>query len=161
MNKNILIICGLAAVVMASVIVVDSASQKNMYKQSIVGQNDKVKVTLYKSPTCGCCVKYVSYLEERGFDVQTIAMRDMAAIKVKYNIPRQMESCHTVVIGDYFIEGHVPFKAINKLLQDKPVIDGISLPNMPAGTPGMPGAKQEEWIIYSLVDGKYFNYLTI
>jgi hypothetical protein len=50
----------------------------------------------------------------------------------------------------YFIEGHNPIEAINKLLTEKPEIDGITLPEMPSGSPGMPGFKIEKWKIHSV-----------
>ena len=72
-----------------------------------------------------------------------------------------MQSCHTAILGKYFIEGHVPLEAINKLLKERPDIDGIALPGMPIGTPGMPGEKEETFIIYQLVDGKSSVFMTI
>ena len=61
-----------------------------------------------------------------------------------------MESCHTVVIGDYFIEGHIPLEAVEKLLVEKPDIKGIAMPGMPSGSPGMPGAKKGDFVIYAV-----------
>jgi len=72
-----------------------------------------------------------------------------------------MQSCHTTEIGDYFVEGHVPIEAIDKLLAEKPDIDGITLPDMPAGSPGMPGVKREEFVIYSLKDGESSEFMRI
>jgi hypothetical protein len=72
-----------------------------------------------------------------------------------------MQSCHTTIIGKYFIEGHVPLEAINKLLKEQPSIDGIALPGMPIGTPGMPGKKEEPYVIYQLIDGKFSVFMTI
>ena len=116
--------------------------------------NDSVdpakKVVVYKSPTCGCCVKYVSYLEDHGYDVEVNIIKDMNSIKSKYGIPENMESCHTMLIDDYVVEGHIPLEAVDKLLQDRPDISGIALPDMPAGSPGMPGTKIEPFKIYSL-----------
>ena len=88
-------------------------------------------------------------------------MRSLHIIKKKHNIPLEMQSCHTTILGKYFIEGHVPIEAINKLLKEKPDIDGIALPGMPIGTPGMPGEKEEPYIIYQLVDGKSSVFMTI
>lgn len=119
------------------------------------------KMIVYKSPTCGCCVGYASELKRQGYNVETVSTVNMSEIKDKYKIPREMESCHTVVIGDYFIEGHVPLEVVEKLLLEKPDIDGIALPNMPAGTPGMPGIKQGTYTIYQLVDGEYSEYVII
>ena len=119
------------------------------------------KVTIYKSPQCGCCVGYAAELEKQGYIVETVTTSDMDAVKKKHNIPRNMESCHTMIIGDYFVEGHMPFEAIDKLMAEKPAIDGIALPAMPSGSPGMPGQKREPFSIFSLVDGEVDNYMTI
>ncbi len=110
---------------------------------------------------CGCCVGYSAFLEQQGFDVETVELFDMQPIKDKYNIPQHMESCHTTVIGDYFIEGHVPLEGIQKLLIEKPDIKGISLPRMPAGTPGMPGVKQEPYVIYQFTEEGISEYMII
>ena len=66
-----------------------------------------------------------------------------------------------VFIGKYFIEGHVPLEAVNKLLKEQPDIDGIALPGMPIGTPGMPGKKEEPFVVYQLIDGKFSIFMTI
>jgi len=126
--------------------------------------SDKVEgipLTMYKSPTCGCCVGNAKILGGDGFDVNIVPMSDMDSIKSQYNIPSEMQSCHTSIIEDYFVEGHVPQEAIDKLLLERPDIDGISLPRMPSGSPGMPGHKTETWIIYSLKDGKYEEFMRI
>ena len=122
---------------------------------------DGKKVVIYKSPNCGCCVKHSAYLEGEGFDVEIVIEDDMPSIKDKYNIPADMESCHTAIIGDYFVEGHIPIEAITKLLEEKPDIDGIALPEMPSGSPGMAGPKLEPWNIYQLTDGKSSYFTTI
>jgi hypothetical protein len=88
-------------------------------------------------------------------------MRSLHTIKQKYNIPVEMQSCHTTILGKYFIEGHVPLEAVNKLLKEQPDIDGIALPGMPIGTPGMPGDKDEPYVIYQLKDGKSSVFMTI
>ena len=120
-----------------------------------------IEATMYKSPTCGCCIGHSSYLNGKGFDVDVVPTYDMVSIKNEYAIPSGMESCHTTIIGDYFVEGHVPIEAINKLLEEQPDIDGIALPNMPSGSPGMPGSKTWEWIIYSIKDGKTSEFMRV
>lgn len=117
------------------------------------------KITLFKSPYCGCCTNYVAYLKNNGFEVEVITIKDMESIKKKYNIASDVESCHTAVLGNYFIEGHVPIEAIKKLLIEKPNIDGIALPGMPAGSPGMPGIKEEPFVIYSIKNGKKEEFM--
>ena len=122
---------------------------------------DKQKIEVFKTPSCGCCYGYVLFLEEEKFAVKQTDMRSLHTVKKKYNIPLEMQSCHTSILGKYFIEGHVPLEAIKKLLKEQPDIDGIALPGMPIGTPGMPGDKEEPFIIYQLVDGKSSVFMTI
>ena len=133
----------------------------NKQNTSVVTKANKYNVEVFKTPSCGCCYGYVLFLEEEKFKVKQTDMRSLHLIKKKYNIPLEMQSCHTTVLGKYFIEGHVPIEAINKLLKEKPDIDGIALPGMPIGTPGMPGEKNEPYIIYQLVDGKSSVFMTI
>jgi hypothetical protein len=119
------------------------------------------KVTLYKSPTCGCCVSYSRFLKRDGYSVDFEEMTDADRVKKAHNIPLSMQSCHTSIIEDYFVEGHVPLEVIDKLLAEKPDLDGIALPGMPAGSPGMPGLKSEEFIIYGLKDGQVSEFMRI
>ncbi|MBS3165817.1 DUF411 domain-containing protein [Candidatus Woesearchaeota archaeon] len=77
-------------------------------------------------------------------------MNDVSPIKEKYSVPGSMLSCHTLVIGNYFVEGHVPTEAIDKMLNEKPDIKGIGMGGMPSGSPGMPGAKKGPFIISQL-----------
>ncbi len=116
------------------------------------------KVTLYKSPTCGCCVSHAAYLRRNGFEVEIVKTEDMDAIKEQYNIPSRSQSCHTTVTGDYVVEGHVPIEAIDKLLTEQPDIDGIALPDMPSGSPGMPGPQTEPFVVQALSDGQISTF---
>ena len=130
-------------------------------KEALANINNKQIVEVFKTPSCGCCYGYVLFLEEEKFNVKQTDMRSLHTIKQKYNIPVEMQSCHTTIMGKYFIEGHVPFEAVNKLLKEQPDIDGIALPGMPIGTPGMPGDKDEPYVIYQLKDGKSSVFMTI
>lgn len=106
-------------------------------------------VTLYKSPTCGCCEKYVEYLRENGFTVKTVNESDMDAVKKRYGVSH-IASCHTALIDGYVVEGHVPVNAIRKLLKDKPSLTGISAPGMPKNSPGMGEMKKGTLTIYAV-----------
>jgi hypothetical protein len=106
-------------------------------------------VTLYKSPTCGCCEKYASFLRENGFTVNAIDQNDMDSIKKRYGVSH-LASCHTALINGYVVEGHVPVHAINKLLKEKPAIMGISVPGMQTNSPGMGEMKKGTLTIYSI-----------
>mgnify|MGYP001455376386 CR=1 FL=1 len=132
-------------------------------KQEVLANtnNNKLNVEVFKTPSCGCCYGYVLFLEKEKFNVKQTDMRSLHSIKKKYNIPIEMQSCHTTIMGKYFIEGHVPLQAVNKLLKEQPDIDGIALPGMPIGTPGMPGEKEGPYVIYQLIDGKFSVFMTI
>ena len=130
-------------------------------KEALANIDNKKIVEVFKTPTCGCCYGYVLFLEKEKYKVKQTDTRSLHSIKQKYNIPVEMQSCHTTIMGKYFIEGHVPIEAINKLLKEQPDIDGIALPGMPIGTPGMPGDKDEPYVIYQLTDGKFSVFMTI
>lgn len=106
--------------------------------------------TVYKSPTCGCCKDYVTYLEKNGFKVAAVNEENMDPVKARYGVSRGMSSCHTTVVGDYVVEGHVPVTAIEKLLANKPKIHGIALPGMPQNSPGMGEMKPGTLTVYEL-----------
>lgn len=94
-------------------------------------------ITVYRSPTCQCCEKWIAHLEESGLTVIDEISMNLAAIKGQVGVPRKMTSCHTAFIGDYIIEGHVPAADIKRLLLEKPDINGLAVPKMPIGSPGM------------------------
>ncbi len=115
-------------------------------------------IVVFKSQTCGCCTNYVSELRSQGFDVEVVPTQDMNEVKQRFNIPSSMESCHTSVIGGYFVEGHVPVGAIRELIAEQPAVSGIALPGMPSGSPGMPGQKLAPFRLYSLTNGSINGY---
>ncbi len=114
-----------------------------------------VAVTLYKSPSCGCCGQYSAYLEGKGYDMDVKLENDMSVIKEQFGVPYGLESCHTMEVEGYVVEGHVPEEAIAKLLVEKPDIKGIGMGGMPSGSPGMPGPKNADFVIYEITkDGE-------
>ncbi|MEK6211032.1 MAG: DUF411 domain-containing protein [Pseudomonadota bacterium] len=94
-------------------------------------------ITVYKTPSCGCCVKWVEYLRNEGFEVKAVNRDDLEPIKQRAGVPPAMSSCHTALVDGYVIEGHVPAQAIRKLLQERPDTLGLAVPGMPANSPGM------------------------
>ncbi len=106
------------------------------------------QLTVYRSPSCGCCLGWVKYLKVKGFDATVETSDDMGAVKARLHVPGDMQSCHTAVIAGYVVEGHVPVEAIVKLLAERPAVTGIAAPGMPQGSPGMSGAK-EHFEVYS------------
>lgn len=112
----------------------------------------QTRAVMYKDPWCGCCHDYAAYLEQEGLKVSVKTVEDMTPIKHMLRVPDQMASCHTLVVGDYIVEGHVPMAAIERLLSEQPDIVGIALPGMPLGSPGMNGDKQAPFKIYAVTE---------
>ena len=98
---------------------------------------DIPKVVSYRSASCGCCKKWINHLRDNGLQVVDNIVEDVSAIKNQYQIPNNLRSCHSAQIANYTIEGHVPIESINKLFIEKPNINGIAVPGMPIGSPGM------------------------
>jgi hypothetical protein len=94
-------------------------------------------LTVYKSPSCGCCAKWIEHVQAHGFTVNTIQSDDMMAVKKRLGVPDDAASCHTTKVGNYVVEGHVPAADIKRLLAQKPKARGIAVAGMPMGSPGM------------------------
>ncbi len=111
--------------------------------------------TLYKNPSCQCCEGYADYLRKNGFTVEVKPTNDLAEISRKAGVPENLEGCHTMFVQGYpyVVDGHVPIEVVKKLLKEKPAIAGITLPGMPAGSPGMFGDKTEKFVIYAFGKG--------
>lgn len=94
-------------------------------------------IAVYRSPECTCCGGWIKHLKTEGFSVQDFPTSDIEAVKQKLQVPEDLTSCHTAMIDGYVIEGHVPANDIKRLLEKKSNVSGLSVPNMPVGTPGM------------------------
>lgn len=110
-------------------------------------------VEVHKSPGCECCAGWETYMASHGYTVESTEEADLSAFKESQGIPRDAWSCHTAVIDGYTVEGHVPVEAIGDLLAERPDIDGIALPGMPPGSPGMPGEKGAPFEVLAIDDG--------
>ena len=95
-------------------------------------------VTVYKSKYCGCCGEWVKHMENNGFKVTVIETEALNEVKMKYNIPAPLASCHTAIIGNFIVEGHTPASSIKRFLKEAPKdAIGLAVPGMPLGSPGM------------------------
>ncbi len=101
----------------------------------------ETQVEVFKSPSCGCCGKWIEHLQQNGFQVSVHEVNDVPAARKKLGMPDRLGSCHTARVGDYVIEGHVPAADIQRLLKEKPKALGLAVPAMPPGSPGMETAK--------------------
>ena len=113
----------------------------------------RLAIEVHRSPGCSCCHEWEAYLQAAGWSVRAANDPDIAAFKAGFGLPESTWSCHTAVVAGYAIEGHVPMEAIEDLLATRPDIDGIALPAMPAGSPGMPGVKAGPFEILAVKDG--------
>ena len=95
------------------------------------------EITVYKSPTCGCCKEWVKHLQANGFSVKAHDVADITVHKTANGVPAKLASCHTAKVDGYVIEGHVPASDIKRLLKERPAVSGLAVPGMPVGSPGM------------------------
>ncbi len=102
-------------------------------------------MTIYMSPTCGCCAKWVDHVKAAGFATVVHEREDMETVKESLGVPADVRSCHTAQVGKYLVEGHVPAEDIKKMLDQGPKALGLAAPGMPASSPGMavPGDPHE------------------
>jgi len=125
---NYLISSGMLFANTINVHMISAATQENI---------DISKVVSYRSASCGCCKKWINHLRDNGLEIVDNIVEDVSVIKNQYQIPNNLRSCHSAQIANYTIEGHVPIESINKLFREKPNINGIAVPGMPLGSPGM------------------------
>ncbi len=98
-------------------------------------------VEVFKSPDCGCCGEWVKHLQTNGFEVRVRDVAEPGEHRRRLGMPDELGACHTATVGAYVIEGHVPVREIRRLLKEKPKALGLSVPGMPAGSPGMEGPR--------------------
>jgi len=110
----------------------------------------KTPIVVYKTPTCGCCAKWVEHMEANGFKATVFNMPETSAERTRRGVPANLGSCHTAAVGRYAIEGHVPAADVKRLLREKPEIVGLSAPGMPAASPGMdvPGSPSYDVVTF-------------
>ena len=96
-----------------------------------------IAMTVYKSPTCGCCKEWIKHMEANGFTAKVVDMDDLSEAKKNAGVPDKLQSCHTALVGSYVAEGHVPADLVKKMISEKPAIIGLAVPGMVPGSPGM------------------------
>ncbi|MFL5613135.1 MAG: DUF411 domain-containing protein [Gemmatimonadaceae bacterium] len=110
------------------------------------------KITVYKSPTCGCCANWVAYMKKNGFTVDAHDTDEamLEQVKATAGVPAPLRSCHVALANGYAFEGHVPADLVKKVLAERPKILGLAVPGMPAGSPGMEmGPRHESYEVMS------------
>ncbi len=142
-----LALAGITGIAIAATALNSQDKDLSTVANSAVNTGSEV-ITVYKSPTCGCCKKWITHLEDNGFKVKAIDSNDMASIKDQQGVPMGARSCHTAVVNDYVIEGHVPAQDIKNLLKEKRAVAGLAVPGMPMGSPGMEGSRVDKYMVY-------------
>ena len=112
---------------------------------SMPGPALAAEITVYKSPWCGCCSKWIDHMRANGHSVTIKNVEDLDPIKKMAGVPERLQSCHTALVDGYVVEGHVPAKDVAQLLTERPEAKGLSVPGMPTGSPGMKGAEPESY----------------
>jgi hypothetical protein len=116
-----------------------------------VGAQAAQQITVYKTPSCDCCTKWMTHLEDNGYQVTGKDMADLHFVKSMSGVRPQYASCHTAVIDGYVVEGHVPADDIQRLLAERPDVIGIAVPGMPIGSPGMEqGDQRDDYAVVTL-----------
>lgn len=118
-----------------------------------------ISMTMYHSPTCGCCVKWAAYLEDHGVEITTEETMNVYGVKEEHGVPNQLSSCHTAVVDGYVIEGHVPVEDIVRLLEERPDAIGLAVPGMPPNSPGMdmPSDETYQSVLFDQEEMTVFN----
>jgi hypothetical protein len=124
-------IAGLLTV--AALVVPADAAQRSSTAASSKGQ----PITVYRTLSCGCCGKWVDHLEAAGFKATVHMVDSIDQAPPRKNVPAALHSCHTATLEGYLVEGHVPADVIRQLLKERPRVQGIAVPGMPLGSPGM------------------------
>ena len=116
------------------------------------------EITVNRSPDCQCCHKWIKHLETHGFTVIDQVTHNLESVEARTRVPTALRSCHTAVVEGYLIEGHVPAGDIKQLLQQKPDIIGLTVPQMPVGTPGMEmGPRKDRFTVISFDDAEQYR----
>lgn len=118
-------------------------------------------IEVWKTPTCGCCKVWIRHVEEAGYKVKVNELPDVTPVKQRLKVPPELSSCHTAVVEGYIVEGHVPADDITRLLKQRPKVQGIYVPGMPIGSPGMEGPGAEKYDVLAVDDaGKVSVFAT-
>ena len=162
--KRILMMAGIAAAVALAAYAVWNGGDPPTDATSARPTGDaESSIVLYHDPSCGCCNQYGHYLRSNGLEIEVeqVSYAKLDQIKQRLGVDPSLRSCHTLQLGDYVVEGHVPMEAIDQLRSDQPDIRGIALPGMPQGSPGMNGPKTGPFIIYQITDDGVSRYMTL
>ncbi len=150
----IMIAAGLTAALAVGVALGRPATATAATPEAVAAAVAPIPLTVYHSPTCGCCKEWVKHMEANGFAVKSIEQADLSGVKAEMGVPGRLRSCHTAIAGGYVIEGHVPAADVKRLLAEKPKVVGLTIPGMPQSAPGMDQGKEPYEVLAWDAEGK-------
>ena len=86
------------------------------------------EITVVRSASCECCRQWEQHLAAAGFRIND---------QISDSLDPTQAFCHTASVAGYRIDGHVPAASVQRLLAERPDIQGVAVPGMPIGSPGM------------------------
>lgn len=117
------------------------------------------EITMYKSPSCQCCLAWAEHLVDNGFEVEVVETLTLSRFKEEQGVPAALAACHTALVNGYVVEGHVPADVLRRFLAEAPAAAGLAVPGMPVGSPGMevPGRLPEPYDVLVFDDGGEYD----
>lgn len=161
--KKTLTIASLGAIAVAGAITfttfsIAQSDPASPQAQQTTSADASKQVTIWRDAGCGCCDTYAEYLEAHGYQVNRIDDPDFDKRSVQAGVPEQGLGCHLAEVDGYFVSGLVPVEIIERLVTERPEIDGITLPGMPPNAPGMAREKTGTLKTYAFNDGEVSVY---
>ena len=117
---------------------------------TLLAESNYPRMQVWKSPTCGCCSKWVTHMQNAGFDVTATNVPNVGPYKAEAGLPPDLASCHTAMVAGYFVEGHVPAEDVVRMLEERADIAGLAVPGMPLGSPGMESSTPEAYDVMAV-----------
>lgn len=114
------------------------------------GSGASAEVVMYKNQGCQCCDKWAEHMQNNGYRVETVNSHNLYGVKADQGVPQDLSACHTAIVGNYVVEGHVPAEDVQRLLAEKPDARGLVVPGMPASSPGMNTKPNVPYKVYLL-----------
>lgn len=96
-------------------------------------------IAMHRDPGCGCCEQWAKQVRQQfGRNVQIIDDAHRDVLQRKMGVPADLSSFHTAVVDGMAFEGHVPIADMKRVLAQHPKgVNGLAVPGMPVGSPGM------------------------
>ena len=141
MSKQVIILASVVLIAVAAVFVFMSPQPSEAPTVMVV----------YKDPNCGCCAQWIDHIRAAGIEVEVRDTNNLNQVKMQQGVSRNLQSCHTGIIDGYIVEGHVPAEDVLRMLEERPLIKGLSVPGMPIGSPGMEQGAPADYESYDVI----------